>query len=434
MATAAAVGQTTGRVAVVGAGISGLSTAACLQRIGYDVHLFEEKDKDRYLQDKPDHGFGIWSNALKCLAKLGLKEQLESRGRFMKEVGYKTKSGEWLAQPSRHLRQHIIESDDQESPGSLFLLYSDLIKMLRSVAPPIKFSTKFPQKMPSTSSSPEYDFHVIATGNNLKKADIAAYQGYVVYRGLCPASENGGRLKRGHSSQGGEGLNASFQTWSNGKRFATVPMRNHWVWYATIPTPVQQERTAACGITLSPRSWLVTEEQKRMLADEFSEWHDPILSLIENTGHEHITAEFAYSSLDTTVPPSSSSSSPQSIFLGDAAFVLDPILAQGGGVCIEEAFQLAYQISHAKKNSQPISVAFAALEQKRKRRIRTLQYLSNLSQTIGCLKSPIDTLRDASMLAIPRVLSCSSFDALMTASVSTSLLVDDFDFLTGNIQ
>mmetsp|Transcript_38046 Transcript_38046/g.61824 ORF Transcript_38046/g.61824 Transcript_38046/m.61824 type:complete len:121 (+) Transcript_38046:419-781(+) len=106
----------------------------------------------------------------------------------MKEVGYKTKSGEWLAQPSKHLQQHLEFAAG--TPVSLFMLYSDLIKMMRSVAPPIKFSTKF-QQIPSSSSSPEYDFHVIATGNDLRRADIA-YRGYVVYRGLCPASRGGG--------------------------------------------------------------------------------------------------------------------------------------------------------------------------------------------------------------------------------------------------
>mmetsp|Transcript_38044 Transcript_38044/g.61820 ORF Transcript_38044/g.61820 Transcript_38044/m.61820 type:complete len:250 (+) Transcript_38044:107-856(+) len=243
---------------------------------------------------------------------------------------------------------------------------------------------------------------------------------------------------KGCSLEGGDGLNASFQTWSNGKRFATVPMRDHWVWYATVPTiPLKQEQEGMIAAVSednplsSPSCRVITEQQKRNLIDEFSEWHDPILPLIENTGCEHITAEFAYSSTDTTMPPPSPSSS-QSVFLGDAAVVQDPILAQGGGVCIEEAFQLAYQISYANKNSLPISVAFAAFEQKRKKRIRTLQYLSNLSQTIGCLKSPLDTVRDVSMLAVPGAVSCFMFDTLMAASVSTSLLVNDgdFDFLT----
>ncbi|GAB5370547.1 hypothetical protein AAMO2058_001502400 [Amorphochlora amoebiformis] len=239
------------RVAVVGGGIGGLATGAFLQAEGIAVDIYEGMDKDNYNTIMGEGGFGLWSNALRCLDKIGILRDLESYGRYMGQAGYKTKSGRWLAYPSNPLAQEV-----SSEPSALFLPVRNLLSVLRQSSPPLHFSSpisKITQTQPNSSpylSRPlslhtprnggtkipiSYDLVVISSGlrviesrdsrdsveNRAESRDSREYRGYRVYRGV------GGRVGGGEES---------FQSWGGGKRFAAVPMRDEWVWFATIPT------------------------------------------------------------------------------------------------------------------------------------------------------------------------------------------------------
>ncbi|CAM9655686.1 unnamed protein product, partial [Ectocarpus sp. 8 AP-2014] len=116
-------------VVVVGAGVGGLATAACLARIGLrvtvaagkggagggrDIATTGEKTKaaaesmDRSSSatgGSIDPGVGIWTHGLACLESLGVLRQLESEGRYMGEAGYRDTTGNWLATPTRPLQE-----------------------------------------------------------------------------------------------------------------------------------------------------------------------------------------------------------------------------------------------------------------------------------------------------------------------------------------
>ncbi|CAM9475973.1 unnamed protein product, partial [Ectocarpus sp. 12 AP-2014] len=116
-------------VVVVGAGVGGLATAACLARIGLrvtvaagkggagggrDITTTGEKTKaaaesmdrsSRAIGGSIDPGVGIWTHGLACLESLGVLQQLESEGRYMGEAGYRDTAGNWLATPTRPLQE-----------------------------------------------------------------------------------------------------------------------------------------------------------------------------------------------------------------------------------------------------------------------------------------------------------------------------------------
>ncbi|PLU30696.1 salicylate hydroxylase, partial [Sinorhizobium medicae] len=62
------------RVAIVGAGIAGLTTALCLARRGYRTDIFEQADA----LDEVGAGLQLSPNASRILIELGLLPALES--------------------------------------------------------------------------------------------------------------------------------------------------------------------------------------------------------------------------------------------------------------------------------------------------------------------------------------------------------------------
>ncbi|CAM9460870.1 unnamed protein product, partial [Pylaiella littoralis] len=181
-------------IVVVGAGVAGLASAACLARIGLRVTIAEIRGQDRWGHDREergarvgvggtaagkrakhkepaalekngvsntrddaiDPGVGIWTHGLACLDELGILQQLEAEGRYMGEAGYRSACGNWLATPSQPLGEYASrdeaganggESRDgalfggggggagDNSASVLFVRESKLIEALQSALP-----------------------------------------------------------------------------------------------------------------------------------------------------------------------------------------------------------------------------------------------------------------------------------------------------------
>jgi hypothetical protein len=135
-------------------------------------------------------------------------------------------------------------------------------------------------------------------------------------------------------------------------------------------------------------------------------------------------------------------------YMGDAAHTLDPILAQGAGVAIEDAWLLGRALeshyryqpydsftvsSYGIPDKDPDDTSFlkgnhrvdlkAALkdfETSRGSRIKKLEIFSDLSQAVGHLESPIlCRIRDIFLFMIPQFIKGRLFDFSIRA-VSTS--------------
>ncbi|EHB53888.1 Zeaxanthin epoxidase [Mycolicibacterium rhodesiae JS60] len=82
-------------IAVVGAGIAGLASAAALSHRGHSVTVIE---------DRTDTGSGagisIWPNALAALDQLGLGDQVRAAGGRIAAGAMRWKDGTWLRRPS----------------------------------------------------------------------------------------------------------------------------------------------------------------------------------------------------------------------------------------------------------------------------------------------------------------------------------------------
>ena len=256
---------------------------------------------------------------------------------------------------------------------------------------------------------------------------------------------------------------SGFQTWGASRRFAAVPIPNGGnAWFAAISCDLAE---AAMGATLlksddsenrrihegckkiqdadrgvSDREMEDLARQGRewlhqgggslpMLEHLFSGWHQPIGTLLQGTSPEDVTCVMA-EAFTRVVPGgfSRAGGEPDNFsvdigvpvaFLGDAAHTLDPILAQGSGVAIEDAEHLAMLIGGVVHNGMNLSSALATYERQRIGRLERLHHLSNWAQRVGHMTEEAwCTRRDYAMRAIPAFAKAAGFDAAVRASLT----------------
>eukprot|EP00752_Nemacystus_decipiens_P002018 g1936.t1 len=598
-------------VVVVGAGVAGLATAACLGRLGIRVTIatglprtetrapsacragvgqegagdakareggsvYEGGGRGTAVPDgglgggAVDPGVGIWTHGLACLDELGILRRLEAEGRYMGAAGYRDAAGNWLATPSQPLQAYDASRDTVGTPSGgscgrdagsgasvLFVRESKLIEALQSAVPEnVTFLTADVEDISwgsggcdngkgggatthgerrgkgvgggngrGTASgrihggggdesgaagdnpaatlrwTAEFELLVGADGpdsfvrNEAMIASLGARaaaeaapqrRGYAVYRGVC--RHGGGRSDADVEAGGGEdrkeggwGLE-SFQTWGPGLRFASVPLAgDERMWFATVADGVKDERgvggRGGCGggsTELDPASPSLGET-KAFLLGHFGGWHEPISSLIRATEEAGIVREDACAMSRLGLRAAAAA--------GAALRQLDPVLAQGAGVALEDAFFLARHVENfnaaaisapqaPKPETEGLAAAREGLEQAlarydadrlkrvgwtgngvrwtesgvgwtgreraldgRKTGVRwtgkrcprkmalLLSYLSDVSQTMGQLRRPgwLVRARDSSLARlVPSKLRSRVFDALMSASLSGS--------------
>ena len=205
----------------------------------------------------------------------------------------------------------------------------------------------------------------------------------------------------------------------------------------------------------------VDTEEYASLQLRFNNWHDPISTLLQSTPYDRVTVCDAvafkspvprglskvytnvqcyisesemHESLPTTTTAKTNSNGGGGgvvavAYLGDAAHTLDPILAQGAGVAVEdachlyEALLLAHAHAHAQNNNNtpasttPIAMITSTLqdyEQRRGRRIQKLHIISNLTQFIGHIEGQeANNLRNMLINLVPTWVKGRLFDLII---------------------
>lgn len=99
---------------------------------------------------------------------------------------------------------------------------------------------------------------------------------------------------------------------------------------------------------------------------------------------------------------------------------LDPILAQGVGVAIEDAHCIVYELSKSQDlKPENIARAFQKYERSRLTRLKILHHISNISQYLGQHSSPsFINFRDSLFVHSPSFLKSIMFDLAIGLSLS----------------
>lgn len=354
------------RVAVIGAGIGGLTAAAGLSADGHEVVVYERRDEPGAV----GAGLTLFGNAFGALGAIGLGDmvrQVSGDAIAGLRAGQRVPSGDWLmslppgAVPSlRSLHRTELHRAvvDALPAGSLRLGHSAVIaedgEPVATVA----------------GAAERFDLVIAADG---LRSDARArlgldrgvrYAGYTAWRGVTAAGVDV------HGEAG--------ETWGRGRIFGIVPLPDDRVyWFATESTAAGQH----------------SDDERDAVRERFGHWHPPILDCIDATLAGAVLRHDIY---DLAHIPATFVKG-RTALLGDAAHGMTPNLGRGAGQAIEDAATLTLLL-----RSDDPDAALSRYDKLRRKRTKVIWRQSHLMGRVAQASHPIGAgIRDALLRATP---------------------------------
>jgi 6-hydroxynicotinate 3-monooxygenase len=311
-------------VAIVGAGMGGLATAAALRRVGIDVTVYEQASQFARI----GAGIQIGCNAMKVLRGLGLEERLRGQSFYPRSWNNRDwKTGEVLF-------DMLFGPPAEEKYGAPYLLAhrGDLHAALASAVPPelVKLDHRLTgieqlangcvKLSFANGHVAEADAAIGADGTHSVTRDILfgksppTFTGRIAYRTVYPA-----RLL------GGFDVGNCTKWWGEDR---------HIVVY-----PVKPDRSEIYFVTSQPEpgfeieSWSATGDVK-VLREAFSGFHPEVRKVVAASPDVHKRPLVDREPLERWVDGNVA-------LLGDACHPMTPYMAQGAAMAIEDGAVLA---------------------------------------------------------------------------------------------
>lgn len=370
-------------IAMIGAGIGGVTAAVALHQAGLRVKVFERADRLR----EAGAGMSLWPNGTAVLQQLGLLDPVVALGQSGTRFLVRSRAGDVLMK---------IGTAQAETP-TICIHRAHLLRILVDALPPECFATaheiadlKFAgNKVDLRFTNGERlacDGIVGADGmhsklrGRLARMSKPVYRGYAIFRGIADLPEN---LSVENNSE----------SWGAGSRFGILSIgENKVCWYATVNL-------------LDPP--VAAEWPKERLQKQFRDWHRPIPELIAITDPCAIMVNAARDQ-----QPLRYWHRGPATLLGDASHALTPNLGQGACMAMEDALVLA----NCLKRRTDVSGAFRLYESMRFHRVRSAVWRSRWLGAVGQWENrAMVSLRNAITRTVPgRLFEChSSFDQFM---------------------
>ena len=221
---------------------------------------------------------------------------------------------------------------------------------------------------------------------------LPLYCGYTYYRATLNKAQLGDV-----SGNMDDWFSNSFESWGKGKRFGFVPLKDPALfWFASIPSDPIKPKTGTDRIYTTQN---IKEEEKTEIFEQFSSFQSPIEidRLIQSTEVSQILRTDIYK-----VPVVPTWHTSREVLLGDAAQATSPNLAQGAGLAIEDAMQLARDIHTVNNENQPLETALTNYQQARVPRAKSVQFVADSIAAVG--QSSLSYVRDTSMSSVTRLI------------------------------
>lgn len=342
----------TKEIAIVGGGISGLSTALALEKLGIQSMVYERASSLNEL------GAGIWlqPNAVKVLSWLGLEKSIRSLGHTLERAqitdqnlqSFRSQGNQAFSVEENHKVISIHRARLQEGlctalPKNMFHLGTEITN--------IEFSD---QKVVLQSSHQSIlsDVVIGADGihsslrNSVFPKSELRYSGQTCWRGISNMD-----LPESFKHMGTE-------SWGKKVRFGFAQISEKEVyWFA---------------VALSKPGLIdPVEDRKEMLLDMFADFHPLVHEMIRNTDQDKMIRNDIS---DLRRLPSWYKGNV--LLIGDAAHATTPNMGQGAGQGIEDAYYLANILA----KSEEIQKAFQQFESLRRKKV---DYVVNNSWRFG---------------------------------------------------
>lgn len=300
------------KIAVVGAGIGGLTVAALLQEHGHEVKVFEKNQE----LSEVGAGIGIGGNVIDKLHNHDLAKGIKNAGQIIDTLAIADNSGTALSKIKLKRntvnltleRQSLLETiQSYVQPSSIYTGYQ-VLSIENEVN---KVTVHFENHEAET-----FDLCIGADGlHSSVRASVAPntkvnYQGYTVFRGLV----NDVQLKD---------TNTATEYWSKQGRVGIVPLLNNKVyWFIAINGKIHNTEYQTYG--------------KPHLQARFNHFPNEVREVLDKQSETGILLHNIYD-----LKPLKTFVYNRTVLLGDAAHATTPNLGQGAGQAMEDAIVLA---------------------------------------------------------------------------------------------
>ena len=297
------------RIAIVGGGIGGLTTALALKEFGFEAEVYEQAP---VLLDV-GAAIAVWPNALRVLERLGVADAILAHSGVMDEIRWLDPRGNLMNRVSIPRSVALHRADLQST--LLHALPANWIKLNHNLS---SFDAREGKVVARFTNGEEIeaDFLIGADGIHsdvralLLNDGAPSYRGYTVWRGIASIAPDAIHA------------NTAIELHGRGRRFGIGPVGNGRVgWWATANAATEQHSS---------------DDTQSQLLRLFAGWYKPAVQLIEATPSDHILTTPAFDR-----DASSTWGHKHITVLGDAIHPTTPNLGQGGCLAMEDAIVLA---------------------------------------------------------------------------------------------
>ena len=357
------------KVAIIGAGVSGLCSALFLKRLGHEVTVFE---KDKSIKNE-GAGIQITSNGLHVLEKLDLRKMVVQAG----------------LKPNNLC---LYDEDDFKRIGSLEILnglkrrYGRsfialhrplLIKILFQKVKAEKIKVKFGSKALPLISHGEKDVSISYKGDEIKKDLIVVADGVSSGWKKTIFTE----IKARSISQ------AAYRFLLSKNKLPSIFSQNninlffgrgrHFVTY-----PTGNEDMINFVFCKREKNHLVNDWKEKVTKQQF--FKDFELNECLRTCVSNVKTIYRWPIIESALP--SEIHKKNVVLVGDAAHGMLPYLAQGANKALEDSWELA---SHINTYPLDINKSLKKYSEKRIKRIQKLDKVSRLNEKIYHLEQKV---------------------------------------------
>ncbi|MFN3894857.1 MAG: FAD-dependent urate hydroxylase HpxO [Acinetobacter sp.] len=307
-------------IAIIGAGMGGLTTGIALKKFGHRVTIYEQAEQILPV----GAAISLWSNGVKCLNYLGLTEQVAKLGGQMNDLAYiDGLNGEVMTQFS--LAPLIEEVGQRPYPVSRAELQNMLmdafgrqdiqlgkrIVSIEDKGQHVEIGFQDGSTVSAALLIGADGTHSMTRQYVLGKQVERRYAGYVNWNGLVEISED----------------LAPAQQWTTfvgeGKRASLMPVAEHrFYFFFDVPLPAGLENQRS--------------EYKILLKQYFSGWCSQVQCLIDSIDEQKTNRVEIHD-----IEPFNQFYKGRVVILGDAAHSTTPDIGQGGCQAMEDAVYLA---------------------------------------------------------------------------------------------
>ena len=346
-------------VAIVGAGISGLTVGYALRKIGIEVDIFERSESIT------EFGAGITlsKNATTLLQELGLMEKLANKGFFPRGSYIRDfKKAEIIG--SMKFDENLITLDRRDLVRQLARSLEEIGGKIYLDTEVLSINPEIGEILASTEEKHTYELILVCDGikSPIRKIHFdnhdPKFTNYIAWRGMTTEDKlpkfKGNNKVNVYYGPGGHCVHYPTGR-ENLINFVAIEYNNSW----------------------TEESWKV-EGNKTDFLKGFRGWNEELLSMLDST-----ETLYKWGIFERPLPRVLSQG--KCLLLGDAAHPMVPFLGQGGCLAIEDAYCLMFLL----KEIDDLDIVFKNYDKLRNKRARWIQKRSKVQGIFNHISNPL---------------------------------------------